>query len=92
MFIFDTIVAEATAPFESALSIVRLSGTKTNEILERLTKKSIDQFKPRMTYNRYIYCWSQKNRQCCYSLFWKRKIFYRRRISRILRPWIKDYC
>ena len=55
MFIFDTIVAEATAPFESALSIVRLSGTKTNEILERLTKKSIDQFKPRMTYNRNIY-------------------------------------
>ena len=49
MFIFDTIVAEATAPFESALSIVRLSGTKTNEILERLTEKSIDQFKPRMT-------------------------------------------
>ena len=55
MFIFDTIVAEATAPFESALSIVRLSGTKTNEILERLTEKSIDQFKPRMTYNRNIY-------------------------------------
>lgn len=55
MFIFDTIVAEVTAPFESALSIVRLSGTKTNEILERLTKKSIDQFKPRMTYNRNIY-------------------------------------
>lgn len=55
MFIFDTIVAEATAPIESALSIVRLSGTKTNEILERLTKKSIDQFKPRMTYNRNIY-------------------------------------
>lgn len=55
MFIFDTIVAEATAPFESALSIVRLSGTKTNEILERLTKKSIDQFKPRMAYNRNIY-------------------------------------
>lgn len=55
MFIFDTIVAEATAPFESALSIVRLSGIKTNEILERLTKKSIDQFKPRMTYNRNIY-------------------------------------
>lgn len=55
MFIFDTIVAEATAPFESALSIVRLSGTKTNEILERLTKKNIDQFKPRMTYNRNIY-------------------------------------
>lgn len=55
MFIFDTIVAEATAPFESALSIVRLSGTKTNEILERLTKKSIDQFKPRMEYNRNIY-------------------------------------
>lgn len=55
MFIFDTIVAEATAPFESALSIVRLSGTKTNEILERLTENSIDQFKPRMTYNRNIY-------------------------------------
>lgn len=55
MFIFDTIVAEATAPFESALSIVRLSGAKTNEILERLTEKSIDQFKPRMTYNRNIY-------------------------------------
>lgn len=55
MFIFDTIVAEATAPFESALSIVRLSGTKTNEILERLTEKSIDQLKPRMTYNRNIY-------------------------------------
>lgn len=55
MFIFDTIVAEATAPFESALSIVRLSGTKTNEILERLTEKSIDQFKPRMTYNRNIF-------------------------------------
>lgn len=55
MFIFDTIVAEATAPFESALSIVRLSGTKTNEILEGLTEKSIDQFKPRMTYNRNIY-------------------------------------
>lgn len=55
MFIFDTIVAEATTPFESALSIVRLSGTKTNEILERLTEKSIDQFKPRMTYNRNIY-------------------------------------
>lgn len=55
MFIFDTIVAEATAPFESALSIVRLSGTKTNEILERLTEKSIDQFKPRMAYNRNIY-------------------------------------
>ena len=55
MFIFDTIVAEATAPFESALSIVRLSGTKTNEILERLTEKSIYQFKPRMTYNRNIY-------------------------------------
>lgn len=55
MFIFDTIVAEATATFESALSIVRLSGTKTNEILERLTEKSIDQFKPRMTYNRNIY-------------------------------------
>ena len=55
MFIFDTIVAEATAPFESALSIVRLSGTKTNEILERLTEKSIDQFKPIMTYNRNIY-------------------------------------
>lgn len=55
MFIFDTIVAEATAPFESALSIVRLSGTKTNEILERLTEKSVDQFKPRMTYNRNIY-------------------------------------
>ena len=55
MFIFDTIVAEATAPFESALSIVRLSGTKNNENLERLTKKSIDQFKPRMTYNRNIY-------------------------------------
>ena len=55
MFIFDTIVAEATAPFDSALSIVRLSGTKTNEILERLTEKSIDQFKPRMTYNRNIY-------------------------------------
>lgn len=55
MFIFDTIVAEGTAPFESALSIVRLSGTKTNEILERLTEKSIDQFKPRMTYNRNIY-------------------------------------
>lgn len=55
MFIFDTIVAEATAPFESALSIVRLSGAKTNEILERLTEKSIDQFKPRMTYNINIY-------------------------------------
>lgn len=60
MFIFDTIVAEATAPFESALSIVRLSGTKTNEILERLTEKSIDQFKPRMTYNRNIYTFDHK--------------------------------
>lgn len=55
MFIFDTIVAEATAPFESALSIVRLSGSKTNEIIEKITDKSIDQFKPRMTYNRNIY-------------------------------------
>lgn len=50
MSIFDTIVAEATAPYESALSIVRVSGPDTKDILCRLTKKELSKFTPRMVH------------------------------------------
>jgi len=39
MFIFDTIVAECTAPYKSALSIIRLSGKDAKEILFKMVNK-----------------------------------------------------
>ncbi len=40
MFIFDTIVAECTAPYKSAVSIVRISGKDAKQILFKMVKKS----------------------------------------------------
>ena len=39
MFIFDTIVAECTAPYKSAVSIVRISGKDAKKILFKMVKK-----------------------------------------------------
>lgn len=39
MFIFDTIVAECTAPYKSAVAIVRISGKEAKEILFKMVRK-----------------------------------------------------
>lgn len=39
MFIFDTIVAECTAPYKSAVSIVRVAGKDAKKILFRMVRK-----------------------------------------------------
>ena len=39
MFIFDTIVAECTAPYKSAVSIVRVSGKYAKKILFKMVRK-----------------------------------------------------
>jgi tRNA modification GTPase len=46
MLVFDTICALSTAPYKSALAIVRLSGPKSLEILSHLTKRDVSKFIP----------------------------------------------
>lgn len=55
MNLLDTVVAEATAPFEAALSIVRLSGIMTGEILSKVTNKKTETLVPRRLYQGPLY-------------------------------------
>ena len=55
MIVFDTIVSECTAPYKSALSIVRLVGSSAKEIASKMVKKTIDSFSPSHTYYLSIY-------------------------------------
>ena len=55
MIVFDTIVSECTAPYKSALSIVRLVGSSAKEIASKMVKKTIDSFSPSHAYYLSIY-------------------------------------
>lgn len=55
MIVFDTIVSECTAPYKSALSIVRLVGSSAKEIAAKMVKKAIDSFSPSHAYYLSIY-------------------------------------
>lgn len=47
MNVFDTIVAECSAPMKAAVSMVRLSGKDSFEILSHVVKKDVDSFEAR---------------------------------------------
>jgi tRNA modification GTPase len=50
MLVFDTICALATPPYKSALGTIRLSGTKTLEILSHILKKDVKTLEPNHAY------------------------------------------
>ncbi len=50
MLIFDTICALSTAPYKSALAIVRLSGDKSLEILSHIIRKDVNSLIPNHSY------------------------------------------
>lgn len=52
---FDTICAECTAPYKSALSIVRLSGKDAKEIVSHIVKKDVNSFVPSKAYHLSLY-------------------------------------
>ena len=52
---FDTIVAECTAPYKSALSIIRLSGNDSNRIVSNMLRQKLDTFEPSKAYHVGIY-------------------------------------
>jgi tRNA modification GTPase len=60
MIVFDTIVAECTAPYKSALSIVRISGPDCFKVASHVLKKDIGAFEPRKAYYVSIYKDSSK--------------------------------
>ena len=55
MLVFETIVALSTPPYKSALTIVRLSGPKSKEILSHLIKKDIDTLIPNHSFLAKLY-------------------------------------
>lgn len=55
MLVFDTICALSTAPYSSAIAVVRLSGDKTKNILSKIIKKNIDDIKANNTYFAKLY-------------------------------------
>lgn len=50
MNVFDTIVAECSAPMKAAVSMVRLSGKDSFEILSHVVKKDVNSFEARKMY------------------------------------------
>ncbi len=50
MLVFDTICALATPPFKAALATVRLSGSKSLDILSHIIKKDVHSIVPNQTY------------------------------------------
>jgi len=55
MLVFDTICALATAPYKSALAIIRLSGPKTRDVLSHVIKKDTDKLEPNHAYFFHLY-------------------------------------
>ena len=55
MTIFDTIVAECTAPYKSALSVIRMAGKEAFSILGKMIEKEIEGMEPRRCYYCSIY-------------------------------------
>lgn len=55
MLIFDTIVAECSAPYKSALSVIRMSGKNCQDILSHLISRAPSDLVPRMAYHLDIY-------------------------------------
>lgn len=55
MTLLDTIVAEATAPFESALAIVRIAGPQSLEITSRVTGRDLSKLRPRTFHTSKLY-------------------------------------
>lgn len=59
MTVFDTIAAECTAPYKSAVAMVRLSGKDAFSILSHLIKKKVEDIEDRkMT---YVFLYQDKN-------------------------------
>lgn len=55
MLVFDTICALATPPYKSALALIRLSGSKTLDILSHIIKKDVNTLQPNHSYFVKIY-------------------------------------
>lgn len=55
MILLDTIVSEATPPLKGAISIIRMSGKLSFDILSKMVDKDINSLKPRYMYYASIY-------------------------------------
>ncbi len=59
MLVFDTICALSTPPYKAALATIRLSGSKTLEILSHIIKKDVTTLKPNQSY--FVKLYTDKN-------------------------------
>lgn len=59
MLVFDTICALSTPPYKAALAIVRLSGSKTLDILSHIIKKDVTTLIPNQSY--FVKLYQDKN-------------------------------